>query len=305
MLAWIIGAGGLLGSSVQEAARAAGASTFAGSTVPWADERRTVDVLEGDLRAFERAARDEPWAIAWCAGSAVVSSSDEQTDRELGVLVAFLESLGANLPAGPGVFFLASSAGGVYAGSTEPPFDEDSVPHPLSPYGQLKLRQEGAVVRHVGERVPVVIGRLSNLYGPRADPMKGQGLIPLLCRASLLREPLNLYVSTDTLRDYLYVDDAGSLVWAAIEDALNSGRRGARIEVMANGQATTIAQVVATVQGVAHRKVPLALGTHPSSRHQVVDLRLTPSRSLPTGHPATDLPIGVKRVLTALASEPR
>ena len=53
-----------------------------------------------------------------------------------------------------------------------------------------------------------------------------------------------------------------------------SSRRRRGVVVLASGQATTVAEVIATVQNVAHRRVPLALGTDPSARHQATDLRL-------------------------------
>ncbi len=61
---------------------------------------------------------------------------------------------------------------------------------------------------------PLLVGRLSNLYGPGQDLAKPQGLISQLCRAQLTRRPLSIYVSLDTRRDYLFVDDAAAMVVA-------------------------------------------------------------------------------------------
>lgn len=304
MLVWVIGAGGLLGSSVTEAARDAGADVFPATPIAWESPAAAQEALEDNLRAFAYQADGRPWSVAWCAGSTVVASSDEQAEAEFALLDGFLVALSAATPSGPGVFFLASSAGGVYAGSAEPPFDAQTPPVPVSPYGHLKLRQERAVEERLRGHVPVVLGRLSNLYGPRTNPGKGQGLIPLLCRATVHRRALNLYVSMDTLRDYLYADDAGELVWGAIEDAQGSSAT-ARIVVLASGEATTVARVVATVQNVAHRRVPIALGTHPSSHHQVVDLRLVPSPLTGQAVQITPLATGIKRVLDTVASDAR
>ncbi len=300
MLAWVIGAGGMLGSAICAKAPAS-SQAFCGTAVPWPDATAAGETLAADARRFAEEAGEDSWAIVWAAGSSVVASTPEQTGSELRILERLLDEIALRTPSGPGVFFLTSSAGGVYAGSQSPPFDERTVPRPISPYGHLKLQQEELTGRVLGGTVPVVIARFSNLYGTLRHPAKGQGLIQQLCRATVRRTPLNLYVSMDTVRDYLYVDDAASMTWSAVEQAVAEQPREPRVIVVASGQPTTIAQVVATIQNVAHRRVPLALGTHPSAQHQVIDLRLTPTRSLVEGSPTlTTLPGGIKRVFDAI-----
>ena len=50
-------------------------------------------------------------------------------------------------PSGRGTFFLSSSAGGVYAGSTHPPFSESTVPRPLS-LRRDETRPRGDIAEH-------------------------------------------------------------------------------------------------------------------------------------------------------------
>jgi UDP-glucose 4-epimerase len=300
MLAWVIGAGGMLGSAIRTKAPA-DARAFEGSTVPWHDAEAAGATLAADALRFTEEAGTGNWAIVWAAGSSVVASMPEQTGVELRMLELLLAQIARATPHGPGVFFLTSSAGGVYAGSDSPPFDERTIPRPISPYGRLKLQQEELTARMLAGRVPVVIARFSNLYGSLSDPGKAQGLIQQLCRATVRRTPLNLYVSMDTVRDYLYVDDAAAMAWQAIEQAGSGQPHEPWIVVVASGQPTTVAQVVATIQNVAHRRVPLALGTHPSAQHQVVDLRLTPTSALVDARATmTTLPGGIKRVFDAI-----
>lgn len=298
MFAWVIGSGGMLGSAVARVSDKAGADLFAASPVPWADESAAGRVLADDMRRFAEEAGDRDWSVIWAAGTSVVASAPEATNRELRVLHAFTTDVARVRPGGRGALFLTSSAGGVYAGSIRPPFDSGTVPRPISPYGHLKLAQEREATVALAGRVPLVIGRFSNLYGPDQDTGKRQGLIPLLCRAALLRRPLNLYVPMDTVRDYLYVDDAARMVWHEVRSAIEDQPAEPRIAILGSGQATTVAEVVATVQNVAHRRVPLALGTDPSARHQATDLRLVPSVRRAD---LTPLPNGIKRVLDASA----
>jgi UDP-glucose 4-epimerase len=302
MLAWVLGAGGMLGSALTSLAPRS-VELFAGTVVPWHDEAAAGTSLAADAARFADEAGGQDWAIVWAAGSSIVASTPDQTDAELRILERLLIAIDLLRPTGRGVFFLTSSAGGVYAGSDLPPFDERTVPHPISPYGVLKLRQEELVGEVLGRRVAVVIARFSNLYGTLRNPGKGQGLIQQLCMASVRRAPLNLYVSMDTVRDYLYVDDAAWMAWHAIDEAIAQQPIEPRVVIVASGQPTTVAQVVATIQNVAHRRVPIALGTDPSARHQVVDLRLVPTRSLVDATPSlTTLPGGIKKVFDAIVA---
>jgi len=300
MRVWVIGSSGMLGSAITATARASRATVFAADPVPWSTAADAAEVLAADSARFTEQCGDEQWAVVWAAGSSVVASSPDDTSAELRSLDALVTALAQSHPRGPGAFFLTSSAGGVYAGSVSPPFDAETPPVSISPYGDLKLAQESLAADRLAGAVPLVIGRFSNLYGPGHNEAKGQGLIPMLCLATLRRTPLNLFVSMDTVRDYLYVDDAAAMAWTAVEQTVAMQPVEPRVLVIASGQPTTVAQVISTVQNVAHRRVPLALGTHPSAQHQAVDLRLVPSPELTVALPAmTTLPGGIKLVFDA------
>ena len=66
--------------------------------------------------------------------------------------------------------------------------------------------------------VPTMIGRITNVYGPGQNLGKAQGLISQLGKAYLLRQPISLYVSLDTTRDYIFVDDCARMIIAAVDD---------------------------------------------------------------------------------------
>jgi UDP-glucose 4-epimerase len=297
-LAWIVGAGGMLGSALTDGATKRGIRTFRSTQVPWGTSS-VAATLRSNAESFAAQAGSGPWVVVWAAGESVVASSGEDTIAEFDALDALLDALDGAPPAGDGAFFLTSSAGGVFAGSENPPFDVDTDPNPISPYGLLKLRQERLVAQRLTGRVPVVIGRFSNLYGPGQKTGKPQGLIPQLCLAIVRRKPLNLYVSMDTVRDYLFVDDAAAMAWAVTLRALTDRTPQPRTVLLGSGQPTTIAEVVATVQGVAHRRVPLAIGTDPSSSRQAVDLRIVPTPIADSDLVLTPLPMGIRRVFDA------
>ena len=158
--------------------------------------------------------------------------------------------------------FLASSAGGVYAGSTGAPFTEHTPPAPISPYGLAKLRsEEVATAFAVRTGTALLVGRLANLYGPGQDLDKPQGLISQLCRAQLTRQPLSVYVSLDTRRDYLFVDDAAAMAVSALGAVTprEAGVEGARQRTLEHHR-----RRVGDLHRITRRRPPIVQGTSPA-----------------------------------------
>lgn len=286
MITWVIGAGGLLGSAVARQSD----ETFSAGPIPWADADAAAGVLRTDARRFCEEAGAQDWSIIWAAGAATTSTDRETALAELTPLRGLLEGIRSARPAGRGAVFLTSSAGGVYAGSQHPPFTALTRPQPLSHYGELKLAQEALATDLLAGVCPLVIGRVSNLYGPGQNLAKLQGLISRLALCAVTRQPIDIFVALDTIRDYIYVDDAARAIQLAVDDALEASPQ-ARIQVIASGQAITVGQVVATVNHVAHRRVPVAYGLHPSAAAQAADLRLEATVPLRDVMP---FPAGVK-----------
>ncbi len=286
MITWVIGAGGLLGSAlVRHAGR-----VYQPGPVPWHDPYQAQETLRFQARGLEAAAQGGPWRVIWAAGAATTSTPRAIALTEVLPLQGLLQGLRSALPRGPGVLFLTSSAGGVYAGAASPPFTTITPPAPLSPYGELKLAQEQAAVSALGDVLPLVLGRVSNLYGPGQNLNKLQGLISHLARAAITRQPVNIFVPLDTTRDYILADDAAFAIVRCID---KERAPGPYCEIIATGRGTTIGQLIRTMNEITKRKVPVALGTHSSASAQAPDLRLTPSILLPQ---ITPLPVGMKAV---------
>ena len=295
MITWVIGQGGLLGSALARRSL----DRFEAGAVPWQNPSAAREVLIEQAHRFKVAARERPWRVIWAAGSATTSTPHNETERKLIPLEGLVTGLRSALPDSRGCFFLASSAGGAYAGSTYPPFSLRTQPAPLSPYGELKLAQEKLVSHGLSNILPVIIGRLSNLYGPSQNLNKTQGIISHLARAAATREPVNIFVPLQTTRDYMTADDAA----AAILSIMNTPRKTAvSTEIIAMGRGVTIGTLIRTMNEIAKRRVPVALGSHPSAAAQPSDLRLLPSVALPQ---ITPLPVGMKAVHDDIAKRLR
>jgi dTDP-glucose 4,6-dehydratase len=117
--------------------------------------------------------------------------------------------------------FVHVSTDEVY-GSLEPPLeaDEGFPLNPSSPYSASKAGSDLLARSYfVTYRLPVVITRASNNYGPYQFPEK---LIPLMISNALEARPLPIYGDGMQVRDWLYVDDH----CRGIQAVLEKGREG-------------------------------------------------------------------------------
>ena len=304
---WIIGRGGLLGGAVSQAlAEQGGTEWEADGAVPWSDERMTTGTLSEMLCRFCDAVRmaDASWQILWCAGAGVVATAPEALAQETRVLATFVAHLQTTVESGRldtrGGLFLASSAGGVYAGSpSPPPFHEESDTGVLSAYGAEKLAQEALVGAFAAQtRVPVLIGRISNIYGPGQDASKPQGLITQIGLGALARRPVQIYVSLDTIRDYIFAADAASIVLRAMQRLRHEHANAPApvVKVIASGIDTTIASVLGAWRQVLKRPPGLALAASPIRSLQPARLSFRSLRWPDLGVAMTPLPVGIHAV---------
>jgi len=297
---WVVGAGGLLGSSV---VRAAGAerchlTVFRSPPIHWATPQAATD-LSAAARRFRQEVGDGPWAVAWCAGAGIIGTDREQLTAE----THMLERLLPLLPdAAAGTVFLSSSAGGVYGGSVAQPITEATPTVAISDYGSNKLRQEalvGAWAREAGGRA--VIGRISNLYGPGQSLQKPQGLISHVARAAIDRQPVGIFVSLDTIRDYLFADDAASQVIDLIGFAGELEPGDTHVKIVASMRSISIGGILAEVRRVVGRNpsVVMARSPHASAQGSVLNFRSTVPPRLDR-HNRTTLPAGIDSVAADL-----
>jgi UDP-glucose 4-epimerase len=241
---------------------------------------------------------DRPWSVAWCAGAGVTASSANALQLELVALRETLDALAAAPRGGKGAFFFASSAGGVYAGVGAPPYDESSPVRPLAAYGQAKLDGERLVTDWSHQTgTPSLIGRIANIYGPGQNLAKAQGLISQICRSHLTGQPLSIYVSLDTLRDYLFAPDCARLIIEGLvrlrQEQSGTGSMVAT-KILASQRAITIGAVMGEMRRIFKSSPHIVLGASPVSAMQARDLslrsRLWPELDRP---PLTPLPAGI------------
>jgi UDP-glucose 4-epimerase len=272
-LIWIVGRGGLLGSHLWRVLSQHMPCTRLWESSPrqfsWTEPMLLTEELSHAVKAFAATAisQNGAWAVLWCAGIGVMSSSAAALEPEWLAWRRLLDLLGQHL-AGPcdglpGSIFLASSAGGVYGGSFGEFLTEDTPPRPVSDYGIHKLHMEEALRSWTGTfgNVSSLIGRISSLYGPGQNLGKAQGIISHLSRCMIHRRPVNLYVPLDTRRDYLFAADCAHQVGASLGRLLTERPRSV-LKVFASEELTSLARIVAVFFRMAKHR-PLIVTQQP------------------------------------------
>ncbi len=156
-----------------------------------------------------------------------------------------LEAVRAAQDAGRNVRLVHVSTDEVY-GSLEPgeaAFTEQHALSPSSPYAASKAAADFLVQawsRTYG--LNAVITRCSNNYGPYQFPEK---LIPLMVVRALADQPLPVYGDGQQVRDWLFVDDHASALWAVSH---SGARDGSVFNIGAQGELANID----VVRGILH-----------------------------------------------------
>jgi len=130
--------------------------------------------------------------------------------------------------------FIQISTDEVYGTIPEGSFTEDSALNPRNPYAASKAGGDRLAFSYwASYRMPVVITRASNNYGPYQYPEK---LIPLFVTNAIDNQPLPLYGDGRNVRDWLFVKDHA----AAIDFLLDRGRPGETYNIAGGNEAENI-----------------------------------------------------------------
>jgi UDP-glucose 4-epimerase len=152
-------------------------------------------------------------------------------------------------------FVFISSAGTVYGDTEESLIRED---HPLKPvniYGLQKMFFENLLRIKMLEShsFQYVVLRVSNPYGGQQDPLKKQGIIPILINKALSGETFELWVSRNTIRDFIFINDFLEATSIIIK---NTKGRGDEFNV-GSGQGNSLGDVISLIEEATARKIEI------------------------------------------------
>lgn len=261
-ISWVLGSAGLLGAALCRALRADGTELFLpAQRLAWNEPLELSEQIRAAVRAFAlRAQSADRWEIHWAAGVGTMSSTADVLAPETRALTLLLELLPREpgLMAIGGALSFASSAGAIYAGSSDEVITEQSPLAPTTTYAVEKLRQED-LLRAFGAahpRTSVLIARISTLYGAGQAAGKKQGLLAHMARNIIRNQPIQIYVPFDTIRDYIDADDAAGAMIGVLRSASPSSP--VLTKIIASESPTTIAEIVAIFKRLA-RRTPLVI----------------------------------------------
>ncbi|HEY3170159.1 MAG TPA: dTDP-glucose 4,6-dehydratase [Thermoanaerobaculia bacterium] len=213
--------------------------TYAANPANLADVRRRPNYrfIQGDI------ADPEVVRVAMDGCDAVVNfAAETHVDRSLSGDASFIETdvrgvfvlLEEARRRGGVRKFIQISTDEVYGSIPSGSFHEESPLNPRNPYSASKAGGDRLAYSYwASYRLPVVITRASNNYGPYQYPEK---LIPLFVTNAIDDHPLPLYGDGRNVRDWLYVKDHA----AAIDFLLEAGEPGETYNIAGGNEAENI-----------------------------------------------------------------
>lgn len=194
----VIGAGGFIGAPLVARLREDAFSVITFT-------RDTPFLRRGGEVAPELRRSDVVYYLASTINPAIAHHSPENARSDLALFARFLDALCALER--PPLVVLPGSGGSVYHPAAPLPYSEDSPTAPVTEYGKAKLRLERELACRAA-RVPGIVLRLSNVYGPGQLARYGQGVVPYWLEAVAAGQPLRLYGDPGAVRDYIFIEDA-------------------------------------------------------------------------------------------------
>ncbi len=303
---WVIGKGGLLGSSMDQILSDPRSAYQITTVFNWTSKINLYRQIDNAVNQFSQYVGNDKWSIYWCAGAGTVRSSEGLLEQETNAIEQLLrytkkyfEDRLAN-----GQFFFASSIGAMYSGSSQHPIDEQTEAAPAGLYGRQKQKIENLLFDFAIENnCSLLIGRIANLYGSNQDLAKNQGLISTICKAKILRQPLSIYSELDTVRNYIYADDAARQI---VRHAVSSDTESTEkiiTRLIASKHNYSISAVLKEAENVFGEPVDYSLRTNPDPEIYPRNLSVRIRKyEIQTEIESVSLAVGIKNIRNTLMS---
>jgi len=184
--------------------------------------------------------------------------------------------------------------------ASESPLTEDAPVDPLSPYANSKLFAEISVARECGSKLPFVLLRPFNSYGPR---MTQPYFIPEMIRQCLVERRIRVG-NLDPKRDFTFVTDtARAIILAGSKDTA----LGETFNI-GSGVAVAMRDLLAKIIRLAgYEDMPVAVDTErirPTGRDPMCFVACNQkAKKLLGWQPEVDLDAGLRRTLKGLADQ--
>lgn len=212
----------------------------------------------GELRA---AVRDREIVLHFLSTTDPASAEDDPTLDIRTNVTSSIELFEICVDEGVQKVYFASTGGAIYGDQDQALFSETDQTLPVSPYAIGKLTIEN-YLRYFRRKhgLAYTVFRISNPYGPRQNPAKRQGVIPIFLRHVSHGEPVQVFGDGSMVRDYLYVEDLAEMVATAVtqgttQDLYNLGA----------GTGNSVNEVIAAIQEATGREVHVNMTPAPAT----------------------------------------
>jgi UDP-glucose 4-epimerase len=211
--------------------------------------------------------------VIFSAGGLLPAASERRPELDarltLDPLASVLDVLGSH----PQIELLYLSSGGTVYGEPERlPIDESHPTRPRGSYGKLRLRCEQEVERRRLRRgMRTRILRCSTVYGERQQPDRGQGAVVTFLHRIERGDPVDVYGTGESVRDYIYVGDVAR---ACLD--LRGREGGPAVLNLSSGRGTSLLELLSLVEVEVERAAKVV--THPARSFEVGRVMLDPSR---------------------------
>ncbi|MDO9546736.1 MAG: NAD-dependent epimerase/dehydratase family protein [Pelolinea sp.] len=135
-----------------------------------------------------------------------------------------------------------SSSSEAYGSAKTIPMNEDHPMNPKTPYAASKLAGDELVLSYIRTfGIDAAVVRPFNNYGPRQNPGRYAGIIPIVVKKLKKNEPIEIFGDGEQTRDYIFVKETAD---AFVKVYQNNASRGKVLNI-ATGKEITINDLVA------------------------------------------------------------
>ena len=235
--------------------------------------------------------------LIWAAGASNNASDKSVIQKEEEIVDIFIQ-LVASSSIKLRTLNLISSAGSIYAGSSDVYITEDTIPNPNSIYGESKLNIENKFQElSKSSNTSLNKYRLTNVFGHRTSIKTNSGLIPNLINANLTRQEINIFVPLFVEQDYIDTDFVSQNIYHNIRG--NQSLSG-KTYVYCRNQSNSIIEIVSLIDKFMGRKTPYVTSTIASSSYRQNNLRFNVKFNDPNMIQINPINISIKKLISEM-----
>ena len=253
-----------------------------------------VRVLSGDFlntSDVRAAVADQDVVVHMLSTTDPATAEDDPTLDIRTNLLSSIDLFRACADAGVQRVVFASTGGAIYGDQDLRTFSEGSLTLPVSPYAIGKLAIEN-YLRYFRRKCGLdsISVRISNPYGPRQNPAKRQGVIPIFLRRLADGLPVTVYGDGSMVRDYVYISDVAAMV-----ADVATGRPRYDLYNLGSARGTSLAEIIRAIGTVTGRHLECRYEPAPSTFIDHVTLTTDRFEAEFPSRPTTSLEEGIRR----------